>query len=75
MLDAGKALTAVPTADLVALLRALHRIGLTKPFDTRFLAEAGLLSRQDSFGFLTHLDEGAAKAVLVAVIAERRQSE
>lgn len=73
MLDAGKALTAVPTDDLVALLRAVHRHGLDQPFDTRFLAEAGLLSRQDSFGFLTHLEAKAVTAVLVAVIAERRQ--
>jgi hypothetical protein len=72
VLDAGKALTAVATDDLVALLRGVHRGEVICPITPRSLAEGGLLHLQDAVGFLGGLDRRGAVAVLVAVIAERR---
>ncbi len=72
MLDAGKGLTQVSTDNLVALLREIHRDPFEGPFATPVLAERGLLPLQDSVGFLHGLDARAVKAVLVAVLAERR---
>jgi len=72
VLDAGKALTQVSTDNLVALLRALHREPFEGTFATPVLAERSLLPLQDSVGFLHGLDHAGVKAVLVAVIAERR---
>lgn len=72
MLDAGKALTEVSTDNLVVLLRALHREPFEGSFATPVLAERNLLPLQDAVGFLHGLDDRAVKAVLVAVIAERR---
>jgi len=71
MLGAGKALTAVKTDDLKALLRAVHRGELTCPVTAKALAEVGLLRLGDELDFLRGLDEPAVRAVLVAVIAER----
>ena len=74
MLDAGKALTEVATEDLVALLRHVHRGELGCPITPAGLGEHRLLRLQDALGFLTGLDEAATRAVLVAVIAERRHN-
>ena len=72
MLDAGKALTEVATDDLVALLRAVHRAPFPGTFQTPFLGEHQLLRLQDAVPFLHGLTAPAVRAVLVAVIAERR---
>lgn len=72
MLDAGKALTEVETEDLVALLRAVHREPFEGGFATPVLVRCELLRLQDAVGFLHGMDERALRAVLVAVIAERR---
>ena len=72
MLDAGKALTAVSTDNLTALLRAVHREPFEGGFATPVLAARDLLPLQDAVGFLHGLDDRAVKAVLVAVLAERR---
>ena len=73
MLDAGKALTAVRTEDLVAVLRAVHRDELPCPITALGLAQAGMLRLQDDLGFLSGLERGAVQDVLIAVIAERRR--
>jgi hypothetical protein len=72
VLDAGKALTAIATEDLIALLRLVHRGELACPIRPAGLGEHRLLRLQDDLGFLTGLDLAATRAVLVAVIAERR---
>lgn len=72
MLDAGKALTAVRTEDLVALLRGVHRGELACPITPKGLATVGELHLLDAVSFLQGLDKEATRAVLVAVIAERK---
>lgn len=66
-------LVAVSEADLVALLRAIHRGELSCPISRIGLAQIGLLRLGDDLDALQGLDERGAKAVLVAVIAERRR--
>ena len=73
VLDAGTALSAVRTEDLVSLLRAVHRREVVCPVTPKTLAEGGLLRLQDAVGFLGGLDRRGVTAVLVAVIAERRR--
>ena len=74
VLDAGKALTPIATDDLISLLRHVHRRELECPITPAGLGQLRLLRLQDDIGFLSGLDEAAVRAVLVAVIAERRQS-
>ncbi|MBX2797404.1 MAG: hypothetical protein KTR31_07050 [Myxococcales bacterium] len=59
--------------DLVNLLRAIHRGELTCPITRRGLGEAGLLRLGDELEHLRGLDDKATIAVIVAVLAERRQ--
>ena len=72
MLGAGLGLRGVRTVDLERLLRAVHRGELPCPITPKNLAIAGLLRLQDDVGHLRGLDEAAVRAVLVAVLAERR---
>ncbi len=63
----------VPTDELEKLLRAVHRKGLSLPLLPAELACVGLQHRvEDLMAVLRGLDERGVRAVLVAVIAERR---
>lgn len=67
------ALTRVPVEDLQALLRHLHHGVITAPLKAEDLARIGLQYRQeDLLGSMRGLDEAGIRAVLVAVLAERR---
>lgn len=68
----GRALTEVATRDLELLLSRLHKRQLVAPVTHQSLLHAGLPHLVDRVGFLSGLDEAAVRAVLVAVIAERR---
>ena len=68
----GKALTGVSTSDLQLALTRVHRGQLQCPITHDRLVVAGLPQLVDKLGFLQGLDESAVRAVLIAVIAERR---
>ena len=69
-------LTSVATSDLKRALRALHRGDLTTPFNIEGFTRNGLQHvAVDLLGHLRTLDENGAKAVLVAVLAERLEAE
>ena len=72
MLDSGKGMTRVPTADLVMLLRRVHRKDIPIPFQRTHLLTLGFNSLADYASDLCGLDERALRVLLVAVIAERR---
>ncbi len=69
----GQGLSQVPTEDLEALLRALHRGRLEFPFGRRVLLLLGMNRLADHASLLQGLDERGLRAVLVAVLAERRR--
>lgn len=69
---AGAGLTALSTTDLERLLRALHRGELRCPIGHTELHMAGLSYLVDRVEALRGLDERAVRAVLVAVLAERK---
>lgn len=65
-------LTALSTADLRKLLRALHREDLRCPLTIEGLTRVGLQhAATDLLDHLRNLDGVAVQAVLVAVLAER----
>lgn len=68
----GKALSDVATSDLEKLLGLLHRGRLECPVTHQALVFAGASHLIDKVTFLATLDSAATRAVLVAVIAERR---
>jgi hypothetical protein len=68
----GVGLTQLKLLDLTRLLSAVHRGALTCPIGTLGLHIAGLNYLEDRVDFLKGLDEHAVRAVLVAVIAERK---
>ncbi len=68
-------LTGLKDVDLERILRALHRGELIFPIDYRSLALAGLSYLQDRVEFLQGLDEAAVRAVIVAVMHERKTSQ
>lgn len=68
-------LTGLSTIDLQRLLRALHRRELSCPVGHASLHVAGLSYLVDRLDALRGLDERAVRAVLVAVLAERRARE
>lgn len=70
----GQALTELGLRDLENLLRALHHKQLACPIVPVTLHAAGLSYLVDRVEFLRGLDEGAVRAVLVAVIAERKKA-
>ncbi len=70
----GKGLTNLTLVDLERLLRALHKEQLSFPNDPNSLLTAGLSYLVDRVDFLTGLDQRAVRAVLVAVIAERKHA-
>ena len=65
-------LVAVSEAHLTHLLRVVHRGELPCPISRQGLAGVGLLHVGDDLGHLRGLDQDAVRAVLVAVLAERR---
>lgn len=74
-MQGGLGLVAIPTRDLKAMLARLHHGALACPITHQQLVVAGLPHLVDRVGFLSGLDESAVRAVLVAVIAERRAAE
>ena len=68
-------LTGVPTETLVQLLRLLYRGTLPCPMHSSTLAPLGFQAFTEDLGALRGLDEGAVRAVLVCVLAERRAVE
>lgn len=67
-----KALRDVPDEDLKALLRALHHGRLELPLRRETLMLMGMNRLADHADVLIGLDEKGVRAVLVAVLAERR---
>lgn len=68
----SKGLSTVCTDDLKEILRRVHRGELPCPVDRIGLATTGLLRLGDDLEILGGLDERATRAVLIAVLAERR---
>lgn len=68
----GQGLTKVPTAELETLLRWLHRGEVKPPITRSFCLSSALPYLSEAGDLLFGLDESAARAVLVAVLAERR---
>lgn len=68
----GTALTRVPTSTLESLLRSIHRERLPMPLSRAALIAGGFGNVEGELGALQGLDARAAKAVIVAAIAERR---
>lgn len=72
----GTGLVHVDTAALTTLMRAVYRGDLTCPFDIADLARVGLqYCAADLLGHFRELDEAGVRAVVVAVVAERRVVE
>ncbi|MGM0575089.1 MAG: hypothetical protein ACQEXJ_05095 [Myxococcota bacterium] len=73
----GRGLTEVPTKDLERALRYVHRGDLPVPLEPHGVAACGLQHvLEPLLGHLRGLrDPAAVRAVLVAVIAERRELE
>ena len=68
----GLGLSELRTDELEALLRLIYQGKLTCPFDRQQLMTMGF-NRISEFGeLLCHLDEKAVRAVLFAVLAERK---
>lgn len=75
MTDFPIALTGVPTEELKQLLRLVHRSEIGFPITPANLAFVGLQHRAaELMQSLRGLDEPGARAVLVAVLAERMRS-
>lgn len=74
-MQGGVGLVAIPTRDLKLMLTRLHRGELVCPITHQTLVVAGLPHLVDRVGFLSGLDQNAVRAVLVAVISERRAIE
>ena len=69
-------LTPIKTAELKKLLAAVHKGDIALPLDIHGLTRHGLqYCAAELLAHLRGLDERAIRAVLVAVIAERRQYE
>jgi hypothetical protein len=71
MNDAGNGLRPLSTDMLKTLLRLVHRGTLPCPFQKSTLMSMGLNEAADHGTMLCGLEEGAVRAVLVCVIAER----
>ncbi len=71
----GDGLTSVPDSELELLLKFLHRGELEAPLTPADLARIGLQMRSETLmGVMRGLDARGVRAVIVAVIAERRRS-
>lgn len=69
----GAALTGLTDHDLENLLRAIHRKQFVSPISSTNLALSGLSYLHDKVDFLQGMDEATVRAVVVAVLAERRK--
>jgi hypothetical protein len=73
VLTAGRGLRDVPTKDLKRLLQQLHRKAIDCPLTADGLACLGLQDRSEALlSSLRGLEGSGVRAVLVAVLAERR---
>lgn len=68
----GRGLSQVPSEDLEGLLRALHKKRVELPLRRETLLVMGMNRLADHADVLIGLDERGLRAVLVAVLAERR---
>lgn len=68
----GAGLTRVPDADLETLLRRIHRGELRCPLRRRDLLLSGMNVLADRGDLLLGLDDAGVRAVISAVLAERR---
>ncbi len=68
-----RGLTQVPSEDLEELLRAVHRGRLEFPLRRQGLLLLGMNRLAEHASLLQGLDERGLRAVLVAVLAERRR--
>ncbi len=71
MQDAGAGLTAVPTEDLKALYRALHRGSVPCPLTKSTLMTMGMNRLAENASLIRGLEEPALRSLLVCVLAER----
>ncbi|MBX3250967.1 MAG: hypothetical protein KF901_27570 [Myxococcales bacterium] len=71
-MTAGEGLTRVSDAELEGLLRALYKARFELPLTRQTLLTMGLHGLADHGSVLIGLDARGLKAVLVAVLAERR---
>lgn len=71
----GRALSQTPTEDLEILLRHAHKGNLEYPLTRKTLLLMGMNRMAEMADVLFGLDERGVRAVLVAVIAERREQE
>lgn len=74
-LKGGQGLKHLRRVDLERLLKALYKKDFEPPLDAMALHRAGLSYLADKVDFLRPLDANGLRAVLVAVIAERREVE
>ena len=70
----GRALSRVPSEDLEGLLRAVHHGRVEFPLRREALMLMGMNRLADHADVLIGLDEKGVRAVVVAVLAERRSS-
>jgi hypothetical protein len=76
MFPGGLGLTEVSRSDLEKALRALHRGDLDLPMSIAGLARVGLQHcSQPLLSQLRELDASGVRAVLVAVLSERKKAE
>lgn len=68
----GLGLTKVPTAELETLLRWLHRGETRAPISRSFCLSSALPYLAENGDTLFGLDDAGTRAVLVAVLSERR---
>ena len=71
----GRGLTAVPDKVLQELLRQIYRGAIACPLTRRGLGEIGLMHWGDDLDHLHGIDQTGTIAVLVAVLAERRNRQ
>ena len=73
MFSAASGLSEVPTSDLIKTLRMVVRKDLPVPIDVLGLARTGLQHMSEPLmASLRELDDRAVRAVLICVIAERK---
>jgi hypothetical protein len=70
--NGGIGLTRVPESELVLLLKWLHRGELRLPYQRSHALESGLPYLSEHGDAIFGLDATALRAVLTAVLAERR---
>ncbi len=69
----GRGLSKVPSSDLEGLMRAIYKGRVEFPLRRETLMMMGMNRLAEQADVLLGLDEKATRAVLVAVLAERRK--